>query len=60
MQYSDDLVILAKNTKEFQNHLDKILSHCNDMELVINSDTTKIQIFQKDRLPDEDKTSNSP
>ena len=54
LQYSDDLVILARTAIELQHHLDKIVSHCNTIELVINTDKTKVQIFYKGRLPNAD------
>ena len=58
LQYSDDLALIGRTANELQLHLDKIEKHCSEIELEINIKKTKIQIFYKGRLPNNDKEFN--
>ena len=55
IQYSDDMVILGRTAKELQKHLLKVEKYCEKIELDINTEKTKVQIFHKGPLPNDDK-----
>ena len=55
IQYSDDLALIGRTAIELQNHLEKLEKHCKNIELEINTNKTKVQIFYKGRLPNADK-----
>ena len=45
--FADDLVLISETAEGLQNSLDKIRSYCEKWLLTINSDKTKIMIFNK-------------
>ena len=55
IQYSDDAVILGRTAKELQSHLERLERYCQEIELDVNTEKTKVQIFHKGCLPNDDK-----
>ena len=51
LMFADDLVILSESAKGLQNALDKLYEYCSKWGLTINTDKTKVLIFNKGGLP---------
>ena len=48
--YADDTIILAENECNLQTALDSVQEYCTKFKLIINSNKTKIIIFQEEKL----------
>ena len=55
MLFADDMVILGKSVEDVQNSLNLLENYCRRWGLEVNTDTTKVMVFQKrgDLLPNE-------
>ena len=47
LMYADDLIILSETESGLQKHLDKISVYCKKWKLELNTDKTKIMIFNR-------------
>ncbi|KAI5728807.1 hypothetical protein M8J77_021345 [Diaphorina citri] len=47
LMYADDLVLLAESDEEMQNMLNVFHRYCQEKQLVVNVDKTKIMIFRR-------------
>ena len=51
LMFADDLVILSESAKGLQNALDKLYEYCSKWGLTVNTDKTKVLIFNKGGYP---------
>ena len=49
LMYADDAVFFSKSAQTLQNMLNKLYNYSNEWGLKINTDKTKIMIFEKGR-----------
>jgi hypothetical protein len=47
LMFADDIVILSETRDGLQNSLDKLSTYCRDWSLTVNTDKTKIVVFNK-------------
>jgi hypothetical protein len=50
--YADDMLILSKSPEGLQKALDIIQVYCNKWQLMVNTDKTKVMIFNKTKVND--------
>ena len=55
LQFADDLVIICESVQELQTQINNLVEYCSKNELKINASKTKVMIFHKGRLPNNDK-----
>lgn len=48
--YADDTILLAESVDDLQKELDTLNSYCNNWDLKVNSDKTKIVIFSRGKI----------
>ena len=48
--YADDTIIMGESKDDLQNALDTLHTYCNDKDLSINTDKTKIVIFSRGKI----------
>jgi hypothetical protein len=51
MMFADDIIILSESAEGLQNSLDKLKSYCDKWQLTLNTDKTKVMIFNKGGHP---------
>ena len=45
--YADDLVLMSQTKERLQKCLDRLYEYCQKWKLVVNTDKTKIMVFNK-------------
>ena len=45
--WADDIVLISKTEKGLKNSLTKLENYCNKWKMIVNTDKTKIMIFNK-------------
>jgi hypothetical protein len=53
--YADDTVLIAENPEELQKQLDRFFIYCNQWNLRINTDKSKLLVFSRGRQKDNDQ-----
>ena len=48
--YADDTIVLAETERELQSALDAVHEYCNNMQLTVNTQKTKVMIFSRGKV----------